>query len=385
MAVTVAAKVPAPERRRTSFWLIFLVLVLFLCNIAAVVAEIDDRGALLAGAVAAILPAIIYSVVVILLDRYEREPLPVLFGTFLWGALVAALISGIVNAIFQMSIEESVGQEMASLTTAVISAPLIEEFSKGLVVLLLFLFLRHEFDNVLDGIVYGSLVGIGFAMTENVTYLARAYTEGMFELSFFIRVILMGLAGHAAFTATTGAGLGYARQGSGSPALRIIVPPLAWLAAVFEHASWNLIGSRLVAIPFAIEAPTVNPFLVAALIMLVITSPAIITLVVVITLAWRREGQVIDEQLRDEVTAGVITPDEYARLSSSRRRRAAEWRALRDRGIRAWRNVAALHQAATELAFRKWHLSRGERPKGAQNYLSADDYRRLIGEIRARA
>ena len=36
--------------------------------------------------------------------------------------------------------------------------------------LLLFLLVRNEFDNVLDGVVYGAVIGFGFAMTENTLY-----------------------------------------------------------------------------------------------------------------------------------------------------------------------------------------------------------------------
>ena len=39
---------------------------------------------------------------------------------------------------------------------------------------------RAELDGVLDGIVYAGMVGIGFAFTENILYLAAAYngTDG---------------------------------------------------------------------------------------------------------------------------------------------------------------------------------------------------------------
>src|SRR2546423_1696685 len=66
----------------------------------------------------------------------------------------------------------------------------------------------------LDGIVYGSLVGIGFAMTENVLYFGREYVQdGLVGvgLLFYFRVVLGGL-GHALYTGTTGAALGYARE-----------------------------------------------------------------------------------------------------------------------------------------------------------------------------
>lgn len=40
----------------------------------------------------------------------------------------------------------------------------------GLALFLLFFWKRDEFDNVTDGIVYASMIGLGFAMTENVAH-----------------------------------------------------------------------------------------------------------------------------------------------------------------------------------------------------------------------
>ena len=62
-----------------------------------------------------------------------------------------------------------------------IVAPLTEEASKGLFLFLLLWWRRAELDGVLDGIVYAGMVGIGFAFTENILYLAAAYngTDGV--------------------------------------------------------------------------------------------------------------------------------------------------------------------------------------------------------------
>jgi len=55
------------------------------------------------------------------------------------------------------------------------SAPVVEEAAKGSALLILFFMVRREVStNTLDGIVYGSLVGIGFAMTEKRPLLSGA-------------------------------------------------------------------------------------------------------------------------------------------------------------------------------------------------------------------
>ena len=72
---------------------------------------------------------------------------------------------------------------------------------------------RDEFDSVLDGLVYGALVGVGFAMTENILYFGEAYLTGdlgNFGTLVLARAVLGGL-GHPAYTAVTGAAFGWSR------------------------------------------------------------------------------------------------------------------------------------------------------------------------------
>ena len=57
-------------------------------------------------------------------------------------------------------------------------APIVEEFAKGLGVFLIFVSARRAFDGPIDGIVYGALVGAGFAFTENIQYFAVSFIEG---------------------------------------------------------------------------------------------------------------------------------------------------------------------------------------------------------------
>jgi protease PrsW len=61
------------------------------------------------------------------------------------------------------------------LLGAPLAAPLVEELTKALGVLLLFVFLRAEFDNMRDGFIYGALVGVGFNLVEAPLYVAQGY------------------------------------------------------------------------------------------------------------------------------------------------------------------------------------------------------------------
>jgi protease PrsW len=371
---------------------IALLLVLFAANTFLVVSGASSWAAVGVSAAAAFVPAIIFTLLVVMLDRYEREPRQVLAGAFLWGALVATLISVVFNGLLGAFFRGFFGREVGAALGPVLAAPVVEELSKGLALLLLFFFLRHEFDNVLDGIVYGSLVGIGFAMTENALYFVRTYTEAETEgetglaalaVLFYLRVVVGGLA-HAVYTATTGAGLGYAGETS-SRVLKVVVPTVALGVAIAQHATWNLLSTTLPPLLQSLQVGGAAYLLVIAPSMgFLLIGPGVLVLFVLVVLTWRREAAAIREQLRDEVAAGTITDAEYARLASSRRRLAAEIGALVRHGPGAWRATGQLHHLATELAFRKWHLSRGEAPKRAQKDTREDQFRRQIRLLRTR-
>ena len=103
-------------------------------------------------------------------------------------------------------------------TALAVVAPVTEEASKGLFLLLLLWWRRDELDGLLDGIVYAGMVGIGFAFTENILYLAAAYdgTDGAGpggltapRALFVVRCVFSPFA-HPLFTTFTGIGVGLA-------------------------------------------------------------------------------------------------------------------------------------------------------------------------------
>jgi len=350
------------------------------------VSAVPNPVALTFAAIAAILPVPTFIFLILQLDRYEREPWHVMTAAFLWGALVATLFSAIVNTLVGAVVESAFGEALGDLVTSGVVAPIVEESSKGFAVLLLFLLVRNEFDNVLDGIVYGSLIGLGFAMTENILYFGRIYAEGGLVgvgVLFYVRVILGGL-GHALYTASTGAAIGFIRERS-SLLLQIVVPPIGYMIAVGQHAAWNAIGATLVPAMLPDDLnPLVLLFVVMPITSFVLTAPGVVTLLIISILSWRREATIIRTYLADEVADGTVTGDEYAMLPSLGARFREEMSALRRRGVGAFFATREFHQAATELAFRKWHLARGERPKRAQRITPEDMYRHQIAVLRAR-
>jgi len=188
--------------------------------------------------------AVAWSVVVRLLDPRPRQPLRVILATFFWGAIVAACASGQVNDALLVWAGTS-GTAPSPDVVPVLLGPVVEEGAKAAALVVVLVLARDEQLGPLDGIVYGALVGIGFAMTENFSYLTLAALQGG-PAGLLRGVYLRGLLGgpvHATFTAIAGAGLVWStalRQ----PAARLAAGLAGLLAAIGEHVVWNGIASR---------------------------------------------------------------------------------------------------------------------------------------------
>ena len=115
----------------------------------------------------------------------------------------------------------------------VISAPLVEETTKGAGLLVLMLLARRYFNGPLDGLIYGSLIGGGFAFTENIIYYTRILEEagGYGVLFLFLLRGLGNIFGHAIYTACTGVIVGFVARKWGS-----IMGFLVFIPALIRNA-----------------------------------------------------------------------------------------------------------------------------------------------------
>lgn len=205
--------------------------------------------ALIASFLLGLLPMLLFSAAIYWLDRYEKEPIKLLVFVFLWGAIFAALVSFIINTLTGIGIYAISGSETAAnFSVSSIIAPIVEEVTKGLAVLVVFLFFHSEFDSILDGIIYAAITALGFAASENVYYIYSmgyqlAGWQGLFELS-FIRIILVGWQ-HPFYTAFFGIGLAFARLQRRS--ISAVIAPLAGLfTAILMHSLHNTISPLLI-------------------------------------------------------------------------------------------------------------------------------------------
>src|SRR5215216_457779 len=303
--------------------------------------------ALLLGLIAATIPVPIYITLVLWIDRYEAEPLWMLATAFFWGALIATFFAFLLNTTTGSIVGVLTNAQVGEAFAAVISAPLVEEIGKAFILFIFFFGRKDEFDGVVDGIVYASLSALGFAMSENILYYGKAAASGGGEAltaTFILRGFFAPFS-HPLFTSLTGIGLGLARQ-SNNLAIKIFTPILGLLMAIFMHSIWN--GSAVF-----------GGGTVFLLIYIVVMIPAFFIMLFVISMALRREGQIVREFLVVDLERGFFTQEEYKQLGSITGRMGSSFNALSSSGYRGWRARMRFNQLASELAFHRSRVSRG--------------------------
>jgi RsiW-degrading membrane proteinase PrsW (M82 family) len=267
---------------------------------------------------------------------------------FFWGALIAVFIALILNTAGMVFVAAATqDKDVGEAFGVVISAPIVEEIAKALILFVLFFWKKDEFDGIVDGIVYAGMVGLGFAMTENVLYYGKAVLTGGIEHltgTFILRGTLAPFS-HPLFTAMTGIGLGWSRQ-TNSSFIKWLAPPMGLCLAIIMHATWNGSGVIFGSVGFFVTYFT-------------IMVPVFIGTLMAVYFGLRREGNVVREHLYLDYQRGNLTPQEYERLCSIRGRMGSSMNAFRSSGFSAWRTRMRYNQVASELAFHRRRAARG--------------------------
>lgn len=333
-----------------------VVVVGFLLSASALAQELEAGLGLQVTVLAALFAAIPLLVVVPLflwLDRYEAEPPRLLVFAFAWGAVCAAAGALFLNTEFMLALQQT-GSPDPEAVASVVSAPIVEEGLKGLGVLLVVLLRRREFGGVVDGIVYGGIVGAGFAFSENIFYLGRAYVEvgdqGLTQV--FILRCIMGPFAHPLFTACTGIGLGLAVAVMRSAWSRVAIALIGYAAAAMLHAIWNLsaVTGHIVGVYLAFQVPLFLGFL---------------GLVIALRV---HEGRVVRRYLNQYADAGWLSYEEVAMLSSLPYRRSARAWAKQSRGAAGEQAMRAFQDTASDLALLRARIVRGSAEAAAPQH-----------------
>ena len=334
--------------------------------VAVAIGAAAGVSAAILGLVVATIPLGIVVPTFMWLDRFEAEPTRYLVVAFLWGALIAVLIAMTLNTAGQLVLWGSAPAQESLQLTAVFVAPVVEEAAKGLLVLLIWRFARREFDGVTDGMVYAGVTAAGFAFTENIQYLAIAWTEhGQDGLTAtFIGRCLLSPFAHPMFTICTGIGIGVAAT-SRRGIVRFGAPLLGYVIAVIAHAIWNLAavsgGEGLIAVYLLVEVPLFLAF------------------VGFVVWVRRREGRLIGQFLHAYSDAGWISSAEVSMLASMPRRREARQWARANGGRSGLRSMEDFQDTASELALlrRRMHYA-------AADEKALADERELLATLAAR-
>lgn len=292
---------------------------------------------------AATLPVLVYSAVIYGFDHYEKEPLWLLMATFFWGAVPSVFLALVASFLFSTPLSLLGGPAVTSTVMTVLVAPPVEETAKAIALIAIFLLLRHEVDSLLDGIIYGAMVGMGFAMVENFFYFVSVfYEEGSqaWGMTVFLRAVVFGL-NHSLFSSATGLGLAVSRFAQ-RRFVRWVAPVAGWSLAVMLHAIHNLGAS--------------SGGLVCAI--LPFTDWGGVLLIVVI-IAWAliQEKRWIRQYLREEIDKGTLTAEQYHIACSGRRRLIHRLQLLKDRGPGAYISATRFYRQCSELAYKKHHFT----------------------------
>lgn len=282
--------------------------------------------------------------VVFWLDRYEPEPARYRLAALGWGGVVAVILSFVVESAAAIV----TGNE--SFVSFAIVAPVVEETGKGLFLVAVVLLRRQQIHGLLDGVVYGALVGVGFAFVEDILYyLSALQSEGAAGLT--ATVVLRGVMSpfaHPLFTAATGLGFGIGLT-SRSRAKQVVAPVLGFLTAVALHGIWN--GSA---------GYGARNFLIAyAVIML----PLLIVIIAIAIWARSREGRMLVAALQQTVQMGWTRPEEVRWVARLSDRVSARHYARTRGGKPAARALRAFQQTMIEIAFLHNRFVNGTAPR----------------------
>jgi RsiW-degrading membrane proteinase PrsW (M82 family) len=144
-------------------------------------------------------PALLLLVYFYLRDRFDREPLTHLLGAYALGMYAMVAAAGLAAAVESWLPPGwlETGGETARLVEAFLLAGAVEESAKW-IILVAACYHWREFDEPLDGLVYGVALSLGFATVENFLYVTKLGIDVAWKRAIF------AVPAHALFGGTMG-------------------------------------------------------------------------------------------------------------------------------------------------------------------------------------
>lgn len=295
-----------------------------------------------------VIVAAIYLAVVRFMDLNEKEPLWAVGMIFFFGAVAGLVLPLIVSSTvlelntFYGPLAEELAMFLA-LVVGMVALGMVAR-SRG----------WSEVSGLMDGIVYGTAVGFGFATgTEFFRELSfsAAVTPGeVGPLAVLWSTALTGLA-DGLFGGIMGAGFG-AAVGARSAFQRFAYPVVGLAGAILAHIGYVVLSQG--------NSLGGSEALIRTWIALLLP---LIFIAAVIAIALGRENRAIREELRGEAGSGAVTEDELRVLQSSAGRRSQYLSAFMKGDFDRWLTLKELHNRQVQLALAK-HRLRGETDPG---------------------
>ena len=353
---------PPRLTRQPAFWLFLMLLAGSFTFVAL------EQFAYLSAAPGAWLLSIILlaatgvpaGVIIYRLDQFEPEPAALIAIALLWGGVVAVTFGGITNAAALSFLQHVLPGRTVDAWGAAIVAPIDEELYKGAGLVIIYLMARQELDGVMDGLVYGAMIGLGFQVIEDIQYFMTAAGQsgggqgGAVVSAFFLRVVISGLYSHLLFTGLMGFGFAYfvtqrGRQLGRRLGVFGLFAFLAWAAHFVWNSPWldSLMSGS-------------NGAFILALILKGV--PFLVLLVLMTIFARRRERRAFDTLMAAELGNDVVTQEEFHILRSGRRRRHTLRVVKRTRGPAARAVLRKLMREQMNLALFHERADSGEHP-----------------------
>jgi RsiW-degrading membrane proteinase PrsW (M82 family) len=318
-----------------------------------------------------IVPALVLLAAVWWLDRYEKEPTRLLGLGLIFGAVLAPVVAWAIEKGLEITTSFS-SQVIVPESQLGVGTPLVEELVRGSAILIVFLLVRFEIDDILDGIIYGGIVGIGFGAAANFVSIYNTQPIGDVNAAFFPSVITA--LNHVFYGALVGLAIALFRRE------RRVVLALAALGGTALAFGFHVLHDYLPHIG-ASSANDLDSNFGREVLTQAPNYFGVFILGVIALWAAGRQHLIVARELRDEI-GGAITREEYDAVTNSFRRSWILWTDLLWQGERVWRLRRRLYATIIELAFRKYH--RGDREESQSRfYVDEDTYRRQIRDLRA--
>jgi RsiW-degrading membrane proteinase PrsW (M82 family) len=309
---------------------------------------VTDASSLPTALLLAGVPSAAYVLILNAIDRYEKEPWKLLIASVLIGALAVPLLSMTVLALIGHGFALPLGYASGGAADPV--ARIVEQVIAGGLLLGMIRTVRQEFDDTLDGIVYGAAIGAGLGAAETFLYVVGG-TSGLKPET--LLVLLASGLNQAFYGAVFGAIAGtvahWRHRGRAAVVLVLGLATAAFLSAF--HDTLPAMLSRLV------ERPDATTGIVTRAVAFLVNVLGVLLLGAIVASAWGRESRILRAYLDPEADAGLTSRDEIAALTSVRSRLAREARALRRARVRGFRETRQLDAALGELAFHNYRTA----------------------------